>query len=176
MPDAPESRIISLSSNAHKLGQINFQDLQSEQNYSATAAYGQSKLACLLFAVELQRRLTAKNKQILSVAAHPGIAPTELGRYIPTLLAGVIRLIFVPFLANSVEQGALPTLMAALDPTATGGAYFGPQGFGEMSGKPGLVEKSDQAKDEMIAKELWETSEVLINYSFSIWGNDRRMI
>ncbi|ACA99476.1 MULTISPECIES: oxidoreductase [Cyanophyceae] len=168
MPDTAESRVVSLSSNAHKFGKINFQDLQSEQNYSATAAYGQSKLACLLFAVELQRRLAAKNKNILSVAAHPGIAPTELGRYIPAFLAGLIRLIFVPFFANSVAQGALPTLMAALDPAATGGDYFGPQGFGEMSGKPGRVEKSDQAKDEAIAKQLWETSETLINCPLTI--------
>ncbi|MBV5260778.1 SDR family NAD(P)-dependent oxidoreductase [Synechococcus moorigangaii CMS01] len=168
MPNTTASRVVSLSSNAHKFGTINFQDLQSEQNYSATAAYGQSKLACLIFAVELQRRLTATGQDILSVAAHPGIAPTELGRYIPPFWATVLRWTLIPSLANSVAQGALPTLMAALEPTVTGGDYFGPQGFGEMSGKPGLVTKSDLAQDEAIAQQLWETSETLVNYSFPL--------
>ncbi|BAW97028.1 oxidoreductase, short chain dehydrogenase/reductase family [[Synechococcus] sp. NIES-970] len=168
MPDRPESRVVSLSSNAHKFGQINFQDLQSEQSYSATAAYGQSKLACLIFALELQRRLTAQGKQILSVAAHPGLAPTELGRYMPAFLTNILRFTLLPLMAHSVPQGALPTLMAALEPTAQGGDYYGPQGFGETSGPPGKASMTSQAQDEAIAQQLWKISEQLTDFTFQI--------
>jgi NAD(P)-dependent dehydrogenase (short-subunit alcohol dehydrogenase family) len=168
LPDTSAARIVSLSSNAHKFGNLNFQDLQSEQGYSATAAYGQSKLACLIFALELQRRLTAQGKKMISVAAHPGLAPTELGRYIPEFLTSILRFTILPLMAHSVPQGALPTLMAALNPAAQGGDYYGPQGFGETSGPPGKAVISAQAQDKAIAQQLWEVSEQLTGYTFSL--------
>lgn len=166
MPDTAESRIVSLSSNAHKFGKINFDDLQSETQYSAVAAYGQSKLACLLFANELQRKLTAQNKSILSVCAHPGVSNTELARYIPKAIQLLLWLTPLPFMAHSPQKASLPTLYAALADDVKGGEYFGPQGALEMSGKPGRAPKAAHGQDEASAQKLWDISEQLSGSNF----------
>lgn len=160
------SRVVSLSSIAHKNGEINFDDLQSEQKYSKIKAYGQSKLACLLFAIELDRRLLqTKGHSGISVAAHPGVSPTELSRHIPTWA----KVVFAPlfwFISHKPEKGALATLQAALDPKASGGEYYGPQGFREMKGEPGKASIAPQALDKATASRLWEISEQLTGAEF----------
>ncbi|MBR9920831.1 MAG: SDR family NAD(P)-dependent oxidoreductase [Bacteroidetes bacterium] len=154
------ARVVTLSSNAHRNGKIHFDDLHWEENYSRTEAYGQSKLACLMFALELQRRLDADNQDTLSLAAHPGISNTELGKYIPRILYYLLYPLFI-FMTHAPKKGALPTVMAALKPEVDGGSYFGPQGSGERTGKPGLATIYPQAKDEEAAKRLWTVSEAL---------------
>ncbi|SEI88578.1 NAD(P)-dependent dehydrogenase, short-chain alcohol dehydrogenase family [Cyclobacterium xiamenense] len=162
----PASRIVSLSSIIHKRGQINFEDLQSEKSYSAQNAYAQSKLACLLYAYELQRRLEkAGHTDTLSTAAHPGIATTELGRHMPRFLFALLTNTIGPFIAHSSREGAKPSLLAAIG-EATGGDYFGPTGFRELKGKPGKASSSDLSKDAALAKRLWEVSEELVGLSY----------
>ncbi len=166
MPNSAESRIVSLSSNAHKFGKINFDDLQSENKYSAIAAYGQSKLACLIFANELERRLKTKDSQILSTCAHPGTSNTELPRYIPKAVQFLLRLTPLPYMAHAPEAAAQPTLYAALADDVKGGDYFGPQGRAEMSGPPGKAPQSEAARDEAISQQLWTVSEQLTQVDF----------
>ena len=152
----PGSRIVSLSSIAHKNGKINFDDLQSEKAYDASAAYGQSKLACLMFAYELQRRLEkAGYQQTISTAAHPGIATTELARHMPKLVYTVLKYTLAPFLTHPPDEGAQPTILAAIG-QAKGGDYFGPTGFQEMKGKAGKASSTDLSKNEAIAQRLWK--------------------
>ena len=159
------SRIVSLSSNAHKSGKINFDDLQSKENYSALAAYGQSKLACLMFAYEMQRRLEKSGFQTISTAAHPGVSVTNLVQYIPFW----VKILFsplIPFVTHSPENGAKPTLFAALGNDVNGGEYFGPTGFNEMKGKAGKVTSMPHSHDKSVAKQLWEVSEELTKIKF----------
>ncbi len=159
------SRIVSLSSIAHRQGEINFDDLQSKKSYSAMKAYSQSKLACLLFGYELQRRLEASgHRHTISTIAHPGVAVTNLGKHLPTLVQKIAPLI-APLFTHSPEKGALPTLWAALGP-ADGGDYFGPTGFREMKGAPGKVESTTLSKNKRVAKRLWEVSENLTGVTF----------
>lgn len=165
--NTPDSRVVSLSSIAHKNGKINFDDLQSEKKYSASEAYGQSKLACLMFAYELQRRLERKGyKNTISIAAHPGVSPTELSRHMPKLLFVILKYTVGPFLTHAPSEGAKPTLMAAVTNGVKGGDYFGPTGFNEMKGKPGIASSTDLSKDETVAKRLWEVSEELSGLKF----------
>lgn len=166
MPNSAESRVVSLSSNAHKFGKINLDDLQSEQKYSAVGAYGQSKLACLMFANELSRKLQAKGSRILSVCAHPGVSNTELARYIPQAVQFLLRLTPLPYMAHEPEAAAQPTLYAALAENVQGGDYFGPQGTAEMSGPPGEAPQSSTARDEALAQRLWTVSEQLTQSNF----------
>ena len=162
----PDSRIVTLSSLAHKNGQINFDDLQSEKKYSASDAYAQSKLACLMFTRELQRRLEkAGHDQTISVAAHPGIATTELSRHMPKALYTILRYTIAPFLTHAPSEGAKPTVMGAIGP-AKGSDYFGPTGFNEFKGKPGKATSTDLSKDEAISKQLWEVSEKLVGLKY----------
>lgn len=162
----PDARVVSLSSIAHKSGKINFDDLQSKKSYSASEAYGQSKLACLMFAYELQRRLERNGyHHTLSTAAHPGIATTELARHMPTFLYSILRFTIAPFITHSPAKGAQPTLLAAVG-NAQGGDYFGPTGFQEFKGKPGKVDSTPLSKDEDIAKRLWEVSEELVGLEY----------
>lgn len=170
MPDTPASRVVSLSSNAHKLGsgKINFDDLQSEQNYSKTGAYAQSKLACLMFGNELQRRLAKAGKKIRSVTAHPGVANTELARHMPQYQIELVRYTIGPLLSHSPDQAAMPIVMAALDPGVQGGEYCGPQGFLEMKGKPGRAKQSAYAQNQAAAEKLWNVSEELTGCTFAI--------
>lgn len=163
------SRVVTLGSIAHRiLGKIDFTDLQWERRrYNRVAAYGQSKLANLMFAYELQRRLVATNAETISVAAHPGISNTELMRHIPgSGLPGFHQI--SGLVANSPEVGALATLRAAVDPAARGGEYYGPSGFRQLVGHPVLVQSSAQSHDAGIQRRLWAVSEELTGVTFPI--------
>ncbi|MDX1892421.1 SDR family NAD(P)-dependent oxidoreductase [Mycolicibacterium sp. 050158] len=157
----PGSRVVTVSSIGHRMGRIRFDDLQSDRRYNRMAAYGQSKLANLLFTYELQRRLTGTNTT--AVAAHPGGSSSELSRYLP----GLVQLVFRP-LEQDTETGALPTLRAATDPHVSGGQYLGPGGFAEMRGYPKVVASSRRSHDTAVARRLWSVSEELTGVSFPL--------
>jgi NAD(P)-dependent dehydrogenase (short-subunit alcohol dehydrogenase family) len=161
-------RVISLSSVAARQGQIDFGDLQSRTNYNAMAAYSQSKIACLMFAFELQRRSEAGNWGVTSIAAHPGVARTELLNNGPGERStyGLFRSLLW-FAFQPVWQGALPTLFAATSPAARGGAYYGPHALGETRGYPSLAKVPAPAADIATAKRLWEVSEQLAGVMFA---------
>ncbi|HWV21894.1 MAG TPA: SDR family oxidoreductase [Devosia sp.] len=155
-------RVISLSSIAARQGRIDLEDLQSRKSYIPMRAYSQSKLACLMFAFELQRRSTAEGWGIASIAAHPGVSRTELlhngaGR---GSMVGAMRS-YLWFLFQPVAQGALPTLFAATAREAAPGAYYGPHALAETRGYPTLAKIPDQATDPSIARPLWQVSEQL---------------
>lgn len=161
------ARVVSLSSVAAGAGVIDFDDLNSERSYAAMRAYSQSKLACLMFARELQRRSDAMGWGIRSIASHPGIARTDLlhngpGRYSPHGLARTL----LPFLFQPANRGALPILYAATSADAAGGAYYGPDGIAEVRGYPTLAKLPAQALDQAAAARLWQVSEALTGISF----------
>jgi NAD(P)-dependent dehydrogenase (short-subunit alcohol dehydrogenase family) len=164
-------RVVTVASIAHKRGRINFDDLQSKEQYSPMAAYQQSKLADLMFSFELERRRQSESSGVVSVAAHPGVAETNLFKIgsgkglsavVPTPLTEAIGL-----LLNSDAEGALPTLYAATAAEAKGGGYYGPQGFQEMrGGDVGQAQVSDLARDEAAAARLWGACEDLTGVRF----------
>jgi len=156
----PGARVVTVSSMAHRQGTIDFDNLNAENGYRKMAAYGQSKLANLLFTFELQRRLDAAGYSVLSTAAHPGWTGTDLQRH-----SSLIRF-FNTFFAQSPPMGALPTVRAATDPAAGGGDYFGPNGFLELRGHPVKVGTTEAARSEADARRLWEVSEQLTGVSF----------
>ena len=158
-----QARVVSLSSLMHKYGRINFNDLQSEKGYNKIAAYGQSKLACLMYSYELQRKLVAAKLPIVSVASHPGVSSTLLGRN----MSPVLRYLF-PRFGQSAEAGALPTLRAALDPEVRGGEYYGPDGFHELRGRPVRVTSSKRSRNEAAAARLWKVSEELTGFTYDL--------
>ncbi|MCB0932345.1 MAG: SDR family NAD(P)-dependent oxidoreductase [Mycobacterium sp.] len=163
------SRVVVVASIAHNIrAKIDFDDLQWEhRRYDRVASYGQSKLANLMFAYDLQRRLAAAKAKTIAVAAHPGVAATELVRHIPG--AGLPGVDWISGkLLNTAEMGALPTLRAATDPSVLGGQYYGPDGFRELRGHPKLVGSSRQSKDEAIQKRLWTVSEELTGVTFPV--------
>ena len=163
------SRVVVVASIAHNIrAKIDFDDLQWERrSYDRVASYGQSKLANLMFAYDLQRRLAAAQAKTIAVAAHPGVAATELMRHMPgSSLPGVDWI--SGKLLNSAEMGALPTLRAATDPAVKGGQYYGPDGFRELRGHPKLVDSSRQSKDEAVQKRLWTVSEELTGVTFPV--------
>lgn len=162
-----DARVISLSSVASRNGAIHIDDLQAKQSYEPTRFYGQSKLACLMFAFELQRRSEAGQWGITSIAAHPGISRTDLlhnapGRRSP---ASMIRT-FLWFLFQPASQGALPTLFAATSPQAKAGAYYGPDRLNETRGFPTLAKIPAQATVLSVAERLWHMSEQLTDVTF----------
>jgi NAD(P)-dependent dehydrogenase (short-subunit alcohol dehydrogenase family) len=164
------SRVVTVSSLGHRVrAAIHFDDLQWERSYNRVGAYGQSKLANLLFSYELQRRLAAQpsDRHTIAAAAHPGGANTELARYLPGVLKPV-QAVLGPVLFQSAAMGALPTLRAATDPGVQGGQYFGPAGFLEQRGHPKLVASSAQSHDEELQRRLWTVSEQLTGVSFGI--------
>ncbi len=168
MQGRPDARVVTLSSNAHKMGKINFDDLQGERHYTRWGAYGQSKLADLMFALELDRRLRASDSTIKSVAAHPGYAATNLQfAAAPTLDRLVMRLSNV-LVAQSADMGALPSLYAATQPDLDGGSYVGPDGIGEFRGHPHRVTPSRAARDEQVAQRLWAAAEELTGVRFAL--------
>jgi NAD(P)-dependent dehydrogenase (short-subunit alcohol dehydrogenase family) len=159
------SRVVTLSSGAHRMGQINIDDLNwQRRHYRRWAAYGQSKLADLMFAYELQRRLSATGSSVISVAAHPGYASTELQSKTQSvqdlLMAVTNRLV-----AQSADRGALPTLYAATAAQVVGGAYYGPDGIGELRGGPKRVDSSSASRNEAVAVALWQRAEELTGVS-----------
>jgi NAD(P)-dependent dehydrogenase (short-subunit alcohol dehydrogenase family) len=155
---ATGSRIVTVSSQGHRFVRgIHFDDLQADRSYRRVGAYGQAKLANLLFTYELQRRLTGTNT--IAVAAHPGGSKTELTRNLPPLVAAATRLAEPLF--QSADMGALPTLRAATDPGVLGGQYFGPDGFADQGGHPKVVASSVASHDTDAQRRLWAVSEEL---------------
>jgi NAD(P)-dependent dehydrogenase (short-subunit alcohol dehydrogenase family) len=167
------SRVVTVSSLGHRIrAAIHFDDLQWEHGYDRIAAYGQSKLANLLFTYELQQRLAAraaaKEKQpTIAVAGHPGTSNTELTRHLPAILKPGAALIGA-VLFQSAAMGALPTLRAATDPDVEGGQYYGPDGFAEQRGHPKLVSSSGQSHDEDLQQRLWTVSEELTGVTYPV--------
>jgi NAD(P)-dependent dehydrogenase (short-subunit alcohol dehydrogenase family) len=160
------SRVVNVSSIGHRIrAAIHFDDLQWERRYSRVGAYGQSKLANLLFTYELQRRLAPRGTTI-AAAAHPGGSATELTRNLPRLIATLTTVVEPLF--QSADQGALPTLRAATDPAVLGGQYFGPDGFLEMRGYPKVVASSAQSHDVEVQRRLWTVSEELTGVVYPV--------
>ena len=167
-----ESRVVTQSSFGHRNGEIDFDDLHGEESYGAWGAYGQSKLANLLFAYELDQRLRATNANVKSLACHPGMAASNLvqrsaehGGFRIDLR--VLRLANA-VMAQSAERGAEPMVYAATDPRIEGGEYVGPGGFMNVRGSPKIQTSSDRSYDEELARRLWEVSEVLTGVSFDL--------
>lgn len=161
MRKTPGSRVVSLSSLAHNWGGIRFDDPNFEQGYNKRAAYGQSKLACLMFAYELNRRLQKAGIQTLSVAAHPGVSATNLAQHFPKFLS-----VLFPLVGQSAAQGALPTLYAALGQDIQGGDYCGPRALRQMRGAPVKVGSNRASRDEAAAAKLWTLSEKMTGVKF----------
>jgi len=155
----PGSRVVAVSSLTHRMAAFDFDNLNAEKGYRKMAAYGQSKLANLLFTFELQRRLERAGSEVLAVSAHPGWTVTEIQRHSPLIE------VFTP-LAPGPARGALPTLRAAVDPQARGGDYYGPRGLFELMGSPKKVRTSSAAKNEGDARRLWQISEELTGVRF----------
>ncbi len=165
IPDRPESRIVALSSLAHKDAKIFFDDLNCEKTDDSGAAYGQSKLANLMFADILNRRLKKAGKKIVAVAVHPGGSDSGLFDEMSKATYYTFK-ILSPFILHSNTSAAKPSLFAALSPDVKGGEYFGPQGFKEFKGKVGIAKRSDYSKREDVAAKLWQLSEEMTNESF----------
>lgn len=164
----PGSRVVTVASLAHRMmADIHFDDLQWEHRYSRIGAYGQSKLANLLFTYELQRRLAADSEPTIAVAAHPGGSYTELARNVPTVLHPAYRIVG-PLIFQNAAMGALPTLRAATDPTASGADYYGPDGIGEQRGNPKLVHSSPRSHDPDLQRRLWAVSEELTGVTYPV--------
>lgn len=161
----PDGRIVTVSSQAHRMGRIDFDDLMGERKYGAWRAYGQSKLANLLFMRALAERLERAGSPIASVAAHPGYASTHLQAVAPEMKGRGWQVKVMDavnkVMAQSAEMGALPTLFAATSPAVRSGDYVGPDGFGEQRGHPRLVGMTPSARDNAAANRLWTVSEDL---------------
>lgn len=167
------SRVVTISSNAHKMGKIDFEDLQSTNGYRRWNAYGQSKLANLIFALDLQKRIDEAGLEMKSMAAHPGLSSTNLGSAGTGTGDGLVNLLTTPILkfahiafAQDAEHGALPTLFAATVPDLTGGRYIGPDGIGEHRGSPTIVAPRKVAHNHEIAERLWNESARLTGVEF----------
>lgn len=160
----PGSRIVSLSSMAHRWGNIRFDDPNFKNGYNKREAYGQSKIACLMFAYEMNRRLQKAGCSTLSVAAHPGVAYTNLTQHMPKFVN-----LFAPLMGivlNNATDGALPTLYAALGDDIHGGDYCGPKDMQQMRGAPIKVGSNRASRDEKAAAKLWAMSEVMSGVKF----------
>lgn len=169
----PGSRVVTVSNTGHRIrAAIHFDDLHWEHSYSRAGAYGQSKLANLMFTYELQRRLSSLGTTI-AVAAHPGMSNTELVRNAPAVFRVPITWL-APLLTQTPEMGALPTLRAATDPMVTGGQYYGPGGRGEVRGHPKPVASSPDSHDQATQRRLWTTSEELTGVTFPAMDPQRK--
>ncbi|AKT38521.1 SDR family oxidoreductase [Chondromyces crocatus] len=161
------ARVVTLSSVAARDGALDFDDLQAQRGYQTMRAYSQSKLACLMFAIELHRRSEANRWGVTSIAAHPGISRTDLLHNAPGRWSGAgMARTFLWFLFQPASQGALPTLFAATSPEARAGAYYGPDKMNEMRGSPALAKVPPQAQDRAAAERLWRVSEQLTSVTF----------
>ena len=159
-------KVVSVSSLAHRTGFIDFDDLQSARVYSPWKAYGQSKLACLMFALELQRRSDAAGWDLISNAAHPGFARTNLFASGPGGLISLATDFAAPLFGHSAADGARPILFAATSLEAKPGGYYGPGGFSELRGAPARALIMPQARDASAAARLWDVSGKLTGTSF----------
>jgi len=164
----PDARVVTLSSNGHKLGRIKFDDLQSERRYNRWVAYNQSKLADLMLALELDRRLRAAGSAVKSVAAHPGYSATNLQSAAAPAIDRWTMALTNMLVAQDARMGALPTLYAATQPSLEGGVYVGPDGIGELRGHPRVVTPSRAARDPEAAARLWEAAEQLTGVPFPV--------
>jgi NAD(P)-dependent dehydrogenase (short-subunit alcohol dehydrogenase family) len=168
----PGARVVTVSSGAHILGKINFDDLNSERSYSKWGAYGRSKLANLLFAYELQRRFRAAGSSATSVAAHPGYAATNLQRVGPEMEGSKFNLWVMSaanrVFAQSAAMGALPEIYAATSPGVRGGDYIGPGGLLGGRGFPAKAESSSRSHDQETAARLWAVSEQLTGVRYTM--------
>ena len=166
----PGARVVTVSSGAHKFGVMHWNDLQGERSYGSWRAYGQSKLANLLFTYELQRRLATAHAELISVACHPGYAATNLQAAGPRMQGSSIGEAVWGFanrlLAQSAAMGALPTLYAATAPDVRGGDYIGPDGLGEQWGHPKKVRSNARSHDPEAQRRLWEISEQLVGVRY----------
>jgi NAD(P)-dependent dehydrogenase (short-subunit alcohol dehydrogenase family) len=163
----PGSRVVTVSSTGHRIqAAIRFDDLQWERSYSRAGAYGQAKLANLMFTYELQRRLAVHGTTV-AVAAHPGVSNTELTRNVPAALRLPVTWL-APLLTQEPRMGALPTVRAATDPGVLGGQYFGPGGRGEVRGFPQRVSSSPDSHDPAVQRRLWAVSEELTGVTFPV--------
>jgi NAD(P)-dependent dehydrogenase (short-subunit alcohol dehydrogenase family) len=170
------ARVVTVSSLAHRAGRLNFGDINSVREYSAIRAYAQSKLANLVFAIELQRRIQAAELPAVSIAAHPGIARTNLfstgqktasANWWRSVRTGIGELIF-RMIGSSAEQGHLPLVYAAVSPDAEGGGYYGPNAWGETRGWPSPARISRRALNLQDATHLWSLSEQLVGLRFEV--------
>jgi NAD(P)-dependent dehydrogenase (short-subunit alcohol dehydrogenase family) len=164
------ARVVTVSSTLHRRGRLRRDDLMGERSYTPFGAYGQSKLANLLFMRELQRRADAAGVRLLSLAAHPGYAATNLQSAGPQMMGSRVRevgsRVLNLVLAQSASQGAWPTLRAATDPAARGGDFYGPRALAEQRGHPRLVGMSDAAANADDARWLWERSAELTGVDY----------
>jgi len=165
--NTPNARVVTLSSLAHKNGKIAFDNLDAEKGYNKWSVYAQSKLACMMFAYELQRRLDSSRIYAKALSAHPGFSGTNLGAF----LTSIGSLLFSPLaslIGQDSKHGALPILRAALDPEAKGGEYYGPSGFREVKGAPAKVKSSSKSHDLLVATKLWSVSEEMTGKKFLV--------
>jgi NAD(P)-dependent dehydrogenase (short-subunit alcohol dehydrogenase family) len=166
------ARVVNVASGAHRFGSIRFDDLQWKNGYRKWRAYGQSKLANLLFTLELQRKVDAAGKKLLTVACHPGYAATNLQAVGPKMSGSSVMEYLSEagnrLLAQSAAMGALPTEYAAVAPDVKGGDYIGPDGIAELWGHPAQVGRSAAAQDGAAASRLWEVSEQLTNVHYPL--------
>ncbi|MGA7397356.1 MAG: oxidoreductase [Solirubrobacterales bacterium] len=169
----PESRIVTISSIAARAGKINFDDLQGSSSYGRWQAYGQSKLANLIFAIDLNKRIDQAGLDMKSIAAHPGVSNTNLTSAGNDLGANLFSKVSKPFLmlsdlllAQDADHGALPQLYAATAPDVLGGSYIGPDGMGERKGSPVIVAPRKLAHDNEVADRLWYESVKLTSVDF----------
>jgi NAD(P)-dependent dehydrogenase (short-subunit alcohol dehydrogenase family) len=167
-----ESRVVTQSSGLHENGDLDFEDLHGEDDYDKWGAYAGSKLANLLFAYELERRLEAADASVTSVGCHPGYANTGLQRRGPEMTGSRLRLWGMKLanliVAQSAESGALPMVCAATATDITGGEYVGPGGIMNMRGAPAIQESSSLSTDEALAARLWDVSAELTGVSFDL--------
>jgi len=165
----PNSRVVNVSSMAHKRGNMDFDNFLFEngKDYTPVKAYGKSKLANLLFTYELQRFFEANNINSISVVAHPGISKTNLARHLEGKLYFKILYPLFLLMTQNAAKGALPQIRASVDPEVIGGEYYGPSGFNEMKGSPVKVESNAASHNREDAQKLWEFSEKLTEVTFS---------
>jgi NAD(P)-dependent dehydrogenase (short-subunit alcohol dehydrogenase family) len=167
----PGSRVVTLSSNGHRAGRMDFADLNSARHYERHLAYGQSKLANLMFTYELQRRLSAANAPTIALAAHPGTARTDLTRHMSRLSNAAMDPRFRAvnsWLVQDAAMGALPILRAATDPAAVGGTYYGPDGLLQLTGYPVVVTSSNRSQNRQAQRRLWVESEQLTGITYPV--------
>jgi NAD(P)-dependent dehydrogenase (short-subunit alcohol dehydrogenase family) len=165
LKDQPDARVVTVTSLAHRNGQMDYDDVHAQKKYNRLTRYNMSKLANVLFTYELQRKLEDAGSQAIAVACHPGVSTTELLRYTPRLLLSITAPLMR--LVNSSAEGALPTLLATTGPDVNGGDYFGPTKMMELKASAQKVDTSAASKDEKDAKNLWELSTELTGVAYA---------
>jgi len=167
MPDDKHSRIVSLSSIAHRSARIHFDDIECNNGNGFGAAYGQSKLACLMFGDELNQRLNKSGSKIQSLIVHPGVSDTALFDEMSWIQSFMFK-VLGPFLSHSNQKAAVPALYAVLSNDIEGGDFLGPTGMGGLKGKLGIAKRSQYSKDEQVAAKLWDLSAELCGNEFTL--------